>query len=693
MNRCRGLALLCGLTSVLIFLWLGDGVGGLRGYTYNADELQTMTMSQALLETGNPQTPTRLGAPGQADWRDFPLITPIDFGWVWLFGRAGADCFQATTLTFWINIALTGAAACLAFRELQLSAWAAFSFGIVYTLQSSLWEQNLTHPHVLFPFVAGVSVALLRLAQGGWPDHPPRWLLGMSFLQGLSSLYLTFFAYLLWPFATWLGWVRQGRGVLRQALLWLAALTLGVMLHALPLLLARGRPQAAPPGKFTVRFVSESELYGLKLRILLSPRPGHPLSTLNWLAEQLHQPFPDDQSEVIHARLGSLASVGLMLALGCCLGLRRKPVPADWAPAASQILLYLFVLATVGGLGAIFNALIFDKFRCYCRILVFFSFFCLALTASLLDRPRLRRVLLLLPLLAGIDQFIPLQRCFPTRAQNFASDRAWIQQLESDLPPGSMVYQFPYTRTLGPPPLFWLPPQAPALGYLHGRTLRWSWGDLNSELHEQLEPLSWEERLQQLKTLGFRVFWLDRHGLGPEAYRVEAELIHYLGPPRKVSPDTRYWLFWLEDLRPAGPPAQIQAVVPPRLPETEAQQIQLSFPAPVQPLPMITGHRAAITVKIHNPGPHWAWSGGPQPIHLAYHWTDRQGNMVTFDGHRLDLPAIAPDSDRAVVLLVDAPPGTGSYWLQVRLVQEGVRWFEGPGFTVLPDIPVVCGWR
>ena len=71
---------------------------------------------------------------------------------------------------------------------------------------------------------------------------------------------------------------------------------------------------------------------------------------------------------------------------------------------------------------------------------------------------------------------------------------------------------------------------------------------------------------------------------------------------------------------------------------------------------------------------------GTNSINLSYHWYDRKGNMIIWDGHRSKLPIIVkPNELIKTDLFVAAPNQTGMYILKIDLVQEGVSWFSSKG--------------
>ncbi len=75
-------------------------------------------------------------------------------------------------------------------------------------------------------------------------------------------------------------------------------------------------------------------------------------------------------------------------------------------------------------------------------------------------------------------------------------------------------------------------------------------------------------------------------------------------------------------------------------------------------------------------------SAGRAPVLLSYHWLDKAGAVVTYNGLRTPLgrPLRPGETMTRRVLIAPAPP-TGSV-IRVTLVQEGVSWFDGDGVCV-----------
>lgn len=99
---------------------------------------------------------------------------------------------------------------------------------------------------------------------------------------------------------------------------------------------------------------------------------------------------------------------------------------------------------------------------------------------------------------------------------------------------------------------------------------------------------------------------------------------------------------------------------------------------------LYAGRPAKIYVLVENLSAITWVSGQIQPVFACYHWIDKTGNVLIYDGIRSRLPeAIEPAARKQVPVSVIAPPVAGEYTLEVTLVHEGVTWMEDDGLTSL----------
>ena len=96
--------------------------------------------------------------------------------------------------------------------------------------------------------------------------------------------------------------------------------------------------------------------------------------------------------------------------------------------------------------------------------------------------------------------------------------------------------------------------------------------------------------------------------------------------------------------------------------------------------PLRAGTAAAVRVELENAGTAPWRSLGAAAVRASYHWLDRYGNPLVWEGLRTPLPRPAAPRERITIelaVLVPIPPGP--YRLAVDLVDEGRFWFAEVG--------------
>lgn len=101
------------------------------------------------------------------------------------------------------------------------------------------------------------------------------------------------------------------------------------------------------------------------------------------------------------------------------------------------------------------------------------------------------------------------------------------------------------------------------------------------------------------------------------------------------------------------------------------------------------GERVTLPVCITNNSGE-AFPCGDRVFGLSYHLQSKTGECLRYDNPRAYLKtALAPGAAVSCDLMIDAPPDTGEYRLELDLVWEGFLWFQGIGNpTVLVDLIV-----
>lgn len=655
--------LACALGALLLLLLLVPPEAGRIPFDYIGDEVHYLTMAQALGESGSPFQVPRLGAPDGAGWQDFPLDCPLGFTLVRLLLAAGQTPLASLVGAWVAQVVLTALAANWAFRHLGAQGWVGAALALVYTFQPFTLTRHTYHFNLTFVPVPILAAATVVLLGGGWPGRRIPLPVGLACLaQG----------WLFFPYNTWFGALLLGASMAggsraaRQALQCLACLGLGFALFLAPRL--PWRLAMGPNPAVAQRLSGESEIYGLKLRHLVSPRPAHPVAPLNELERLLQDASFPFYNESVTSRLGSLGTLGLALAafglLAAVLG--KGPPP----PPAATLLAGTVLLGTVGGLGALLNALAFPQFRAYNRIVVFTEFYALALLVPLLSRLKGRLVPLFavaFTVLAVLDQnpAVPLPapegaeldqvprnpqfgRSLEVRSDEFTRDRLFVEDLERRLAPGAMIYQLPWILFPESPPPQRMAAYDHLKPYLHSRALRFSWGWVpgrGDAWHQSLRDAPPARLVAALRRRGFAAIWLDRLGYPSLEDSPAPALSRLLGPPLSVDSSARYLVFSLG--------------------REEA-------PARLEPSGRLRGGLVEADLVAGETGPLWLWveNLGPacRPV-LRGRWSD--GSPLT-----VALPALRAGQRTVVRVEVEAPDRPGAIDVSLGLGEPMKTWLR-----------------
>jgi hypothetical protein len=102
------------------------------------------------------------------------------------------------------------------------------------------------------------------------------------------------------------------------------------------------------------------------------------------------------------------------------------------------------------------------------------------------------------------------------------------------------------------------------------------------------------------------------------------------------------------------------------------------------PSVLTSGLNTTVHVKVKNTSdvtwPALGQVGGAYRVTFGNHWLDRNGNPVSTEESRVELPYdLTPDSEVELALTIRAPRHHGEYLLELDLVQDGVAWFKSKG--------------
>ena len=426
------------LATVGMQLWNRD----LRApFYYDLDALLYLPLVKTTLERGSYTHTERLGAPGEQEMYDFPIIDHAHFLLLWAIGRVIPDLLLAYNVYSLLCYPLTVLTAMWVMRWLKLSLPAAAAGGLLYAFLPYHQERYQYHYFLAAYWWVPVSlVPALAICKGEFPffrpgpdgRYPPvsidwravwatargavrgsgaawkvvlawgqrstvfvlrelcTWRavvqLALGAVTASTGAYYAFFACASYSFAGLYAWAVHGtwRGAASAALVIAPVVAVGFAYHV-PTFIYQYK---YGPNPLTDRFPEEADNYGLKVAHLLLPATDHnfrPFANLRTkFTAAVMRPAEGERA----GSLGLIGGAGLVALTGLVLLPSRRRWPEG---AIAGLTMYLVLLGTIGAFGSLFNLLVTPQIRAYNRICVFIGFLCLFIVFWWLDRFLLSR--------------------------------------------------------------------------------------------------------------------------------------------------------------------------------------------------------------------------------------------------------------------------------------------------------------
>lgn len=553
---------------------------------FGVDSTAYQMQSKVTLEHGWWWSNPRMAAPSTLNNLLWPSHSNVDQALIKIVGLVTREMGFTVNVTWLLMLALSGVIATYCMRILGAGRASAVVMGTLFALSPYAIYRNLEHFMLvtyLVPFSATLAV-LVSAGTAGEVGRGRRWSLYLGCaLSGLNYAYYALFG------AMFLG-VAAVAGLLSHRK-WRAAMPAAI--GALAIVIATGisvlpsyRAWSAEgrPVLIQEKVPAEAELYGLKIRHLLSPVWGQtfgPLAAWNRRDAWAHFPL---ETENTAARLGIIGALGFMASLGCVLAAARMrhTEVGRVALGTGQLTVAGILIATIGGFGVLFNLFVAADIRGYSRIAPFLVFFALLVMALGCDvvmrRSRVAGVGLLSALLTiGIwDQSFPFAGINALAASNRDEYRrleSLVRDVEAGLPRGSRVLQLPFTLYFNDPGRVRHRTYDSFKPYLVSQHLHWSYPALSNE------QFRWEQSAMKvaekdLPTVmareGFAALWVDTYAYEDAGASILATLRATPGGELRWS-NERYSVIDIRSVHP--PPDQ----APPSI-STEMRPVTTSLP-------------------------------------------------------------------------------------------------------------------
>jgi phosphoglycerol transferase len=553
------------------------------------DVLLNGVLAKSLIDNGWVWRNPFLGAPFGTQLLDFPFYDNLDLGLMKLIALFTSNYAVILNLFFLATFPLAMTSSLVVLRSFKITYPSAVVVSVLFAFIPYHFQRGEAHlflsAYFLIPLM---TMVVLWIWTGGSLERSQEertflldrrhivYAVVVCTLVGSAVSYYTFFGCYFIFVATLISAIRfkspvrlaWGGGFLLMTVVILVVNTSPNWLYALR---HGSNPQVAQ------RSPVEAEVYGLKLTHLLLPVNDHRIQFLRNMRQRYNQSTTDGEGQT--ASLGFVGDVGFLFLLGWVACSPEKRSSTEWFGALGVLALAAVLLGTVGGLGSLFNFLIYPQIRAYNRISIYIAFFSLFGMAVLLDHLRQslgggRRatylwyaILGLILILGILDQtnrsFAPDHKGLRNR---FRRNQEFIAEIEASVPTGTMIFELPNAKFPEAKPIGAMGPYDDLRGYLHSRSLRWSggamrgrpealWPERNgldvgtvkaaadpqgqNKIALQLSP----QALDALALAGFGGIYIDRKGFWDLGASITSQLQATLGEVPLESENHR-WVFF-----------------------------------------------------------------------------------------------------------------------------------------------------
>ena len=476
-----------------------------------------------------------LGAPGPADWSDYPVPDRLVFVFTGLLSHH-MGLVAAVQMMSCIIVGLNAVSFFLCARWLRSRwEWAAglavvFAFcnyNLRWAITLSLGQTFLLPPLILLCARIARKCGnramtrkglLLAGAMGGW--------------LGLGNPYHAYFAGVVSGGAMMLALFR--RIPLHRLI------PLGVLLGAMCLVLFASHAAFilhqlhGGNDRSLVRTLGDMQTYALNPMDWIVPPNDHRLPALARLGLR-YQEWRQGRGEFFYNYLGLLGLAGL---LGLFAQAIRRTSHWQWYRLDAQLgMIWIILFGVVGGINYWLGLAGLELFRASTRIGIFahlwiFFFLCSWLSRRTRSLPRLVSI----ALAVGLSFLACWEATLPLAKRNYRANnhRRWAKyqnltdRLERELSPNGAVFQLPVLPFPEAGRHFNLPDYDHFLPYLTSNTLRFSYGTLRHDPKlrwaHYLSTLPAGEMIAALENAGFSALWIDERGYADSAHALLGDL-------------------------------------------------------------------------------------------------------------------------------------------------------------------------
>jgi hypothetical protein len=523
------------------------------------DSVALLSLVTAINESGWPWYVDRVGAPGVAERFDYPLPEHTHYLIIRALLELTHRPFLAFNLWCLLSYPLTAVCTFAILRTLGLSKPIAFALAGVYTFLP--YHAGRAFSHTMLAYYHSVPLVMLpttwillgRLPFFGLPDEdgrrrisllnaPTAWTVLLTAIVAVTSPYYAFFGcYFLMVAGTYRSISEPSARPFISAALTVLVLSAIGFACALPFVLEQGEHGTNPA--VAQRHANEADVYCLKVTELVLPFGDHRIRSLGHVT-RLYNAESININENRDSVLGTVGALGFVALLGRLLMARGGPTLLG---GLAVLNVAAVVLGSSGGLGGLFNFLVFPQIRCYNRVCVFIAFWSLLAVGLLADRwaagGRPRSLWLVAGGLLAFGVWdLTTERQAPRHPVLQARHHAWagfVARMEEAMPLGGMVFQLPATTYPEAGMTHDMPDYAHLACHTYSKTLRWSYGTNRNRRwdcwQQHVAAMPPDEMVRALALAEFSGVYVDRRGYADRADSLLVKLRSLLGPEVAVS--------------------------------------------------------------------------------------------------------------------------------------------------------------
>ena len=567
--------------AVVLRLWKADLA---IPFQYQGDSLESGLLVKGAVDNGWQRTNAFVGMPHGLDERDLRLSDDFHLFTIRLIALFISDWARILNIFFLMTFPLTALSALFVFRSFRLSYAPSIAGSLLYAFlpYHFFWAESQPFLAAYYAVPLLVMVAL-RICSGEFSltnsrrdrmalfsDKKFAAGIAICLLLASSGLYYAFFACLFLAVAGVKGSLaKRDRGPVLSSMFLIFTIVLAGLFPSLRYQRVNGINGVNPA--FPSRAPERSEVEGLKIAQMLLPVDGHRIPALAGAKAEYDRTAPL-VNENRSASLGLAGGLGFILLIAAAVFRKKNPLGSELLEHLSALNLAGVLYATIGGFGSLVSYTVFSDLPSLTRISVFLAFYSLFAVVIVLDEflKRFGASRLSAAACCGLIAVVAVFGiCEQTTAADAAApddsaktayldDSRFVAAIEAAMPERAMIFQlpnmpFPSTVSAGRLDRF-----EPAIGYLHSRTLRWSYRMMRGR-----ERVDWDRRaaskplkefLDTIVAENFKGVYIDRRGYPDNAAALESKLSALLGLRPVTSDDRRRSFFDLSRYK-AGPGA------------------------------------------------------------------------------------------------------------------------------------------